>query len=385
MNTGRILPLAAALCALAAAASCGEDRLDSLCTDAECVSRHDANPSWYCADRRGCVCSGDGACLHEEHCDTIETGGDGSCHPDRPCDFNADCPPGQRCGPDGVCRTGCLDDLQCALGTVCERITGRCVEGCWNHADCQLREACVCDGAAGFCGCADPEGGGCKVGRCVPGVCPDKTFCDYRELCLPDGEGVPRCVKDERGRYCDRCTRVPGDEANRCDTPGPDFCLIDTSDPTRRGSFCGVDCDEGQECPNGFACHDILRLTSQLCSGTSQCAPTPYAPTCAADADCPPGSRCTAGGVCAGTCVIRESASSGYCSCVVDDECPQDTCGADRRCNITRKPCIPGPADPCRGAIRCVNDGDRGYCRVGRNCTPDAGLNCAEIKAGVEE
>jgi hypothetical protein len=380
----RPLLLAALAAALTAAASCGEDRLTQLCTDAACVASHDGNPHWYCQSPQLCGCANDDACAAGEHCNAADAGGDGRCHPDRLCEVNADCSSGEACGTDGVCRRGCVDDLQCNLGHVCDRLTSTCVPGCWSHADCALRSACVCDGDAGFCGCADPSKGDCPRGQCVTGVCPDKTFCDYGELCQPDARGIPRCVKDDRGRYCVKCRRATGDESNLCDSPGPDFCLVDTSDPTRRGNFCGVDCDEGQECPNGYACHDILRLTQQICSGSSQCAPTPYAPHCSSDDDCPSGARCTGGGVCAGSCVIRESAASGFCSCVVDDECPQDSCGSDRRCNITRKPCTPGANDSCAGVIRCVNDGTRGYCRIGRNCTPDGGLNCAEIQAGVD-
>lgn len=386
------LPLAAALAlasALAAgAASCGgETVLKELCaSDTECIDSHEGNPNWFCHDRGQCACLNDDACHDNEHCNALDAGGDGLCHPNRLCDLNSDCKAGERCGPDGVCRAGCVNDLQCELGKICDPISQVCKDGCWTHGDCKLRQACMCKSPSGefdeACVCDNPEHEGCSPGRCIPDVCPDKSFCDYGELCLPGEDGQKHCVKDDRGPYCEKCTATPG-ETTFCGSKGPNFCLVDTNDPARRANFCGVDCDDNQECPNGYDCVDVLQLTQQTCSGSSQCVPPPSAPGCEEDEDCPSGAQCV-NGLCAGMCFGSEGGTRGFCSCVTDDECPQDTCGTDRRCNITRKPCIPGPADSCRGAILCVNDGFAGYCRIGSNCAPADGLSCAEVRAGVK-
>lgn len=373
------------------AASCGnEPVLQALCaSDQECIDSHEGNPEWFCHDRGQCACRNDDACLENEHCDTLDGGGDGLCHPDRLCELNRDCPPGQRCGPDGVCRAGCVNDLQCQLGQICDVIAQVCRPGCRTHGDCELRSACMCKDTTGrytvACECDLEDPSGCEIGQCRADVCPDKTFCDYGELCQAregDASGERRCVKDERGKYCEPCTISPG-ELTYCGNKGPDFCLVDTNDPARLANFCGVDCDQGQECPNGYECTDVLRLTQQTCTSSAQCVPPPSAFGCTTAEDCPAGSQC-AGGRCAGLCYGQEGGTRGFCSCVTDEECPQDTCGNDRRCNITRKPCIPGPADSCRGAIRCVNGGNGGYCRIGSNCAPADGLSCAEARAGVK-
>ena len=85
-------------------------------------------------------------------------------------------------------------------------------------------EGCVCD---------SENRADCDVGRCVSDACPDKTFCDYGELCVPGDDGRKHCQKDDRGRYCESCSATPGEDTF-CGSKGPDFCLVDQNDPARK-------------------------------------------------------------------------------------------------------------------------------------------------------
>lgn len=369
-----------------------ETILKSRCADdSQCIAEHDGNPNWACDRQIGdCVCTGDAACGSErEHCE-LRPAGDGRCHPNVTCEWNPDCPPNSFCDIDSrFCRnTGCSDDLQCNLGQICDPVTRTCVDGCRSHGDCNLRDVCLCtddEGNPAPCVCDEANRAGCQVGSCTPNTCADKTFCRYGELCVPGPAGeLPTCVVDDRGNYCGNCTFQPGGVRNNCGSDGPDFCLLDSTDPAGRASFCGVDCNQGQECPNGFSCHDVLVLTEATCRSDDVCVPRPDAPTCTEDEECR-GGRCV-NGRCAGRCAVGEGNQQGFCSCVQDSDCPQQACGSDGRCEITREQCTPGSNDTCRGAIRCVQDGTDGigYCMIGRNCAPDQGVTCNLVRCDLD-
>src|SRR5262249_3556224 len=155
-------------------------------------------------------------------------------------------------------------------GEVCDR--GRCVDGCRDSGDCN-RTSCACDG--GPCACAGdtPEArASCEVGTCDPTVCEDNSFCRFGERCVRlDGAdaGLGVCNSDydpQRRPYCDACTLGGGDLP--CGR-GANFCLIDT---TTLSNFCGADCSQGQACPRGYACSDVIVVS--------------HLPTCGSTADC---------------------------------------------------------------------------------------------------
>jgi hypothetical protein len=377
---------------LVSGVSCKDDTVfRSLCaSDQECIAEHDGNPNWACEKAIGdCVCTGDLACVGEdEHCETYP-GGDGRCHPNESCEWNEDCEGNTFCDvQDRHCRlTGCTDDLQCDLGELCDGISRTCTPGCWSHGDCSLGDVCMCQDTAGNptpCPpCEGPDRTACGMGQCVADTCADKSFCRYGDLCVEPPEGstdLATCESaiTDKKPFCSNCQASAG-EVNRCGSLGPNFCLIDTSDPAGRASFCGVDCRDGQECPNGLSCRDVLILTEATCRGDAQCAPRPNAPDCTTDDECPAGARCE-GGRCAGRCAVGEGGQAGFCTCVQDDDCPQQSCGSDSRCTITREPCTPGADDQCRGQIFCVNNGELGYCQIGRNCAPDEGISCSDVR-----
>ncbi len=367
--------IAIALALLSAAACPGDSRLQGGCVDdAQCI--RERGEGFYCSDKfkpKVCLCTTDSACGSGAFCNQA-----GLCQPRVGCETNAECPADTVCDTtQNQCieATRCTSDLQCPIGTLCNLVTFRCEPGCRVNGDCPLSQVCRCP--------ADqPE---CEIGLCKAGLCDDQSFCKYAELCEYDpAVEDTTCQPDTRGPYCEQCQLSAGSGLALCDQPG-NYCLVDTSVPGGRASFCGVDCSAGQPCPNGFECDFVVILTQALCSRDEDCQPTGAA--CQSDDECP-GGRCAIPpgetiGQCAGICVGHEggAAGTGFCSCVQDSDCPQDTCDTTTRsCGLTRAPCQLG-GDQCRGQLSCVNINGTGGCVIGKNCAPIDGVSCAEVRA----
>ncbi len=156
---------------------------------------------------------------------------------------------------------------------------------------------------------------------------------------------------------------------------GPNFCLVDTR---YGGSFCGADCSADQACPRGYNCSDVIVVSTQWACGPGQgCATNPNVP-CYADGGCPRGGTCDQpSGLCAPACDVDEGDTFGFCSCLVDNDCAQETCTGAGECSISRKACIDD--NDCR-SIRCVDFQGAGGCLIGQNCAPGNGLSCHEVR-----
>ncbi|MBN2496430.1 MAG: hypothetical protein JXR96_17685 [Deltaproteobacteria bacterium] len=312
------LPLVLLAAALLAACS-QEERLRSWC-----ASDMDCPPGYRCDPETGlCLCATDEVCGPDEYCAP-----DGRCRRSTACDSNLDCPEDEYCDsttgnciPKGICTS----DKQCPLGQICSPTRFRCVPGCRENGDC-------------------PLGSVCRDDACQEDLCEDKSFCDYGQLC---DEVSETCYDDDRGPYCEPCQPVSPTNPFSCG-PGPNFCIMTGNDPSLP-PFCGVDCDDGQECPNGYTCSRILT---------------------APDGDCQRGEDCPSG-----KCHINEGDTVGFCLCASDSECPQDRCDeGTMQCVRTRKQCTPGGME-CDRPIYCIE----GLCLLGRNCTPAEGLRCADV------
>lgn len=341
--------------------------------DQQCVKEN--GPGWVCSKKfspKRCTCTTDSACGTNEFCNAA-----GDCQAQVGCYTNDDCPTGLICDTSNnhcIEKNHCTSDIECPIGSLCNLVTFRCEPGCHVDGDCPLKQVCRCPQS-------DPK---CAIGQCKTGLCDDKSFCAYKQLCEQDpniGDSV--CVTDTRGPYCSQCQLGAGQGLALCDQPG-NYCLVDTSIPGGMGSYCGVDCSQGQPCPNGFGCDYVVILTQSLCGVDADCPPT--GGTCTTDADCP-GGRCAiaAGdttGRCAGKCVGSEggAAGTGFCSCVQDADCPQDTCDPTNRvCGLTRAPCqLDGTQ--CAGQLSCVNINGVGGCVIGKNCAPVDGVTCAMVR-----
>lgn len=352
-------------------------------SDEECVETN-GRPDWYCDASVGrCACRSDRACGDQEHCEPLP-GGDGYCHPNRICEWNADCSQGEFCDiATSICRrSGCSIDLQCPEGHVCDADTSTCVPGCRTHGDCGYREVCLCETDGGLDGCecnAETEEGRrfCAKGTCFAGTCADDSHCEWGQVCVenPDPTNPLKvCVDDTRGPFCELCKLEPGNAFDRCDGAA-NYCLRDTTGPMPY--FCGVNCVNGEPCPNGFTCADVLVLTSAECTSNDSCSPPASAPACESDDDCQrPSGRCV-DGRCAGFCLVHEGGHSGFCSCVTDEECPTQSCDGGY-CSISGTRCVKD--EDCRDQIVChVGQNGYGYCKIGRNCAPQEGVTCDEV------
>lgn len=371
------------LVAVTALASCRDSRLGTKgCReDKDCGSPATA---YRCEQQTGvCYCRTDDACGASQFCNPA-----GFCQDRAGCEKNLDClDPSFFCDtPTGQClpRGRCTSDLECALGSVCDTRTSRCVEGCRRNGDCP-GISCRCGDVPCVCAGTTPEDlARCTVGVCDPYFCADSSFCAFGQTCgvVPDA-GSPRatCFDDYDSNtrpYCDNCTYGGG--LNICGS-GPNYCLVDTRHPG--GSFCGADCSEGQSCPRGYSCEDVIVVFSQwACSRSNPGCPSNPSLPCQSDTDCKRGGVCAkaagaATGFCAGKCDVAEGDQNGFCSCQVDGDCAQETCGTGGECSISRKKCV---NDGDCHTIHCVDFGGGGGCLIGQNCAPTDGLTCVEVK-----
>ena len=341
--------------------------------DSDCGSPASAH---RCETETGvCLCRTNTACTPTEFCN-----GSGFCQDRAGCEKNADCLDDTlvcdtttgSCMPRGRCTT----DLQCPMGQVCGPAS-TCVDGCRRDGDC---EAVSCRCGDGAC---DPDGG--QLGTCDGTFCSSDRFCRFGEICAaqPDS-GVPyaMCGTDfdpVRRPYCGNCSFGGGDAL--CGN-GPNFCLIDTQNVGNY--YCGVDCSEGQACPRGYGCQDVIVVGGGAlpqCSAANPSCPANPALPCATDAECPRGGSCAKApgapnGYCAGQCAVSEGDPVGYCTCLVDADCAQESCSAGR-CSISKRACVTD--SDCR-SIRCVDFNGMGGCLIGQNCAPDEGLSCLQVQ-----
>ena len=363
----------------------------NLCTaDTQCKA------GFACDQTTGaCGCIADSSCASTESCNAA-----GFCQARLRCDSSADCSTGNLCdSSSGTCIVSgaCSSlDIQCAAGQVCQGAS--CVPGCRRDGDCPAPSDVCSPCPAGTPAAQCPAGN-----LCVRGQCDTKLTCNYGDLCQPQTSTVSVCQADTRGPYCQPCVEQGGTTTFCAGVAN--FCLIDGSKPLGQSFFCGVDCNQGQECPFGYTCHDVRVVRPVNCdpnAGLAACAGSP------AQVACDPAKShagavgglvnddCTAarliGAVCdPGTkqCVPQclgtgETGVQSFCSCVQDSDCPQDQCDSSGSCIRSGQPCVFGVSpDQCTTIhkIRCAKEtdarlGEVGFCKVGANCAPDQGFTC---------
>jgi hypothetical protein len=399
----KALSICLAAAALAALPSCKKGAASACASDQQCA------PGFSCDPATGaCRCAADSSCAATETCNAA-----GFCQPRLRCDSSADCAPGSLCDTQsGVCiaQGACNTlDVQCKAGEVCKDFA--CVPGCRHDGDCAAATDVCRPCAAGTPAAQCPSGNACVRGRCD-----SQLTCPYGDTCSPDGQGDQTCQPDDRGPFCQPCSRQAGSPEYCPDATGHgsgNYCLIDTSVPLGQAFYCGVDCTEGQECPNGYRCRDVRIVTAGNCkpadglaacaartSGVS-CDPAKNHPGTAAgivNDDCDNALPPLVGAVCdpaSRQCVPQclgtgETGIQAFCSCLVDSDCTQDSCdSSSRSCVISGRPCIVGLVpDDCQSthAIRCVKVedprlGSVGYCRIGQNCAPGEGFTCEYLRS----
>ncbi|MBX7101405.1 MAG: putative metal-binding motif-containing protein [Myxococcaceae bacterium] len=172
-------------------------------------------------------------------------------------------------GGGGGSRVGCISDVQCPGGMVCEGCTdGRfsCVPGCHDKSQCRTDEICgggvvckTCPCPSGWCQrdpCLDKDGDGYVEGAANNGItCPGKLYGDCNDFAF--------FVNPGRKEICGN------GEDDDCDG------RYDWSD-----SDCKA-CTTGQgTCGNSFACGNV---GATFCTPANCCSACPAlsAPTCA--------------------------------------------------------------------------------------------------------
>jgi hypothetical protein len=361
-----------------------------------------------------CACRSNEACEVGQFCNR-----QGICQKIEGCRGNADCSDKEFCDiATGKClpRTSCGSDVHCIPGTVCQRSTSTCVNGCFDDGDCPLYAICQRAGTSTS-----------VPGTCIAGRCSSPAFCAYGQSCTNNA-----CVNDPNPNHCAACSGQPND----CGSPA-NYCLVNPNyDPARpqNGSefFCGVDCKDTQQCPSGYGCGSIILLTQDQCT-TADCAGNPNCCggdgrecrvgegdqrgfcTCASDEDCnvateiPPTCAKTCGGFGIQQCTRNDECLSGNCvptaciapsgrMCQRDDECePAPLCGdylglGTNICITSGRQCASNEDCICSGN-RCINTGrpcntaqdcrltcrDQG-CYLGDACVPQAGLSCEDVR-----
>lgn len=375
---------------LAVLAGCPPATTSRCTADAQCQTLTDRYHRCDVASGQ-CLCTDDRGCGVSESCNALGR-----------CQAIAGCLNSDDCGDGLFCRLGnceavafcgaercCSTDAACPFKSVCDALTGACVPGCRDEADCIMGQGCVGAGSG-------------RLGSC-DAVCTSDALCGPGELCnLTFGV----CERDTRGPYCAGCSG--GVQSDDCGANG-NYCLLDT---VNGGAYCGVDCWRGQACPNGYQCKDVIILpaaTLPTCPLPEACVVGVCARTsgpCVMDEDCPegpPGSTCPRADVgnceldsnlpcerdaeCAGQgaclkqeCRQREGASFGVCSCTRDTDCPRDRCvGADN----TASPAVEGHCE--LSGHRCTLDFEcdvitcvLGGCLLGKNCKPADDRTCVD-------
>ena len=244
--------------------------------------------------------------------------------------------------------SGCLNDIECGEGKLCDYDTGKCFDG-----ECRATKDC-------------PQGKTCKNFFCVAG-------CESDEDCETEGAKCYLPTKscfggDECKKTSDCAQPVSGQEWVTCsDLEGkciPNFpgCTRDTLD---------------EDCPAGFVCK------------AGMCAEKP--PLCGSDEDCPAGFTCNLANA---QCERSTECESGYCPDPVDGVCRRCPCDNDQQCAVNewcdafnyqrcRKKCTSD--DDCVKSLgeECQEDGKcraSKLCELGEDCTSCAckeGLVCA--------
>jgi len=280
------------------------------------------------------------------------------------CDVPADCPSGQSCCADALCRADCsgvpgdggADAGQTCGGVVCAAnqkcVERTCVVRPCEEVTCREGERCAnggclpqsCPGvtcaagavcyeaqclsqACAFVVC--PEGFACAQGNCVATSC-GATPCDAGQVCQGSQCQDLSCS----GLTCDggvrclhaTCVSCAASEV-ACDDGVDDDCdgAMDCAD----GDCGGVACNDGDQCTAGERCQ------SGKCAGgtPSQCSAPPMCHQ--------------AGGACTqGVCDYPPSSNGSPCSdgnpCTVGDSCSSGTCqsGAVKQCMAPPGSCL---------------------------------------------
>jgi len=353
----------------------------------------------------GAACSSLQDCAEGEVCELVN-GVMGCVAAECGCTGCAVCPEGTVCTsntpPGGICVASCLDDSQCAVGTVCNNglcelpTTLRCPEtACGDNEVCDEDSgACVPAGvdASWLCqGCTNSSECGGDTDLCSPlssgshctSACTDQADCpvgytcyavtNEGSQCVPFSYKCEGCVVDGcgAGETCNYATGACMAPLPTCGGCNFDYeCSADGSAVCHQladgSKSCAPACGDGGACPENSTC-------TQTASGSSVCAFN--------------GSSCCYGPDCAGCDCSGNTPQclDGECvQCLKDADCPTGTgpcdmnthsCQGMGSCQDPTPFLWQGACVECLNSTHCTS----GACDVNtHSCTGDACSVCQD-------
>jgi hypothetical protein len=329
-----------AVCVLAAAApaACSNSGSNQAGLASECIVNSDCDAPLVCAFTR----------CHTQCTTTRDCPTDSMCvESDRPfdvcqlpvekdCTFNSDCPEGQVCGVDSICRDQCKTDSDCIAGQTCTQ--GTCAD------PSQLDDA----GKLPVIASEDAGDAAVSTQTCVYNSdCPSGMICN-EQTCVVECKADIDCIAWGPGYACVANTCVPATasadasgDATLADAAGADATVTHTGGACAYNSDCTpqicasgtcIDqCHQDVDCPSGETCNasDVCVLPE---ASIPPDAPTGYASACIYNSDCTYPLLCKTGGVCGYQCQTNLDCPSGdYCNganqCIVGAPPPAQDAG----------------------------------------------------------
>ncbi|HVY37561.1 MAG TPA: hypothetical protein VHM31_06485 [Polyangia bacterium] len=342
------------------------------------------DPLGQCADNGAATCGTDGLCDGAGTCRLYASGtvcGADHCTGQTEttaarCDGVGDCVPSAPqgcapyvCGASGSCMTSCATDADCAPGTTCHG-TICCAAGTCGLAPLGAVCAAGADCASGFC-----AQGVCCASSCT-GTCQSCALLGTAGTCadVPAGEDPLSACANQGAATCG--TTGACDGKGKCQLYPP-------------GTLCAQ-----------ATCAGATFTPARVCDGAGSCqaatplACAPYAcnaagnacnATCAASADCAPGTSCdTAKGSCGllpngAPCAAAASCNSGFCAqgicCSTDCTALCSSCGIPG--SVGTCVAVPAGQDPLN---QCA---DQGAASCGGNGACDGSGACQKYAAGT--
>jgi hypothetical protein len=305
----------------------------------------------------------DSAC--DAPCNTCAGASKGTCAL-LPASSEGSCAPYRCTGSSSACSTTCTVDADCAASGYCT--AGACAkrhalgEACTDAHECvagsdgagHCADGVCCDAACkGIC----ESCGGATKGACLPvvdlpasghGTCPttpasDGSVCGERRC---DGKARATCDGYVKGNTCRSATCVDGASTSSAVCDGAGACSKPTSTTCSpficTAGACRTDCATDDDCAGGYHC------ISHTCKGLATCGDAttvvaldgskrdcaPYlcvldategatcGAHCGSNAECAPGHRCDARGVCVSDDNALDAPADSGCGCRVagDDD-----------------------------------------------------------------
>ncbi|GBN12717.1 Fibrillin-2 [Araneus ventricosus] len=258
---------------------------------------------------------------------------------------------------------GCLDDVECGAGYICE--AGECYEGCRSDYQCSPDSACIRRRCEKVCH--------------QPGVC-----------------GInAQCMADNHRPICSCNPGYLGDARVECRVVEEPECLSDSQCPLRHICVykrCIIGCHTDESCGADEAC--INKICQNPCSifgacgRNANCRPINHKPECT----CPPNFFGNPNVVCEQVkvkpeCEIDQECNVGYicestrcvAGCRHDNNCPRHLACVNRQC---QDPCL--LPNSCGVNAECHADNHRPICTCPSNFRGDAYIECRIAQPDVE-